>query len=62
MGVPETLQLILTFGGGVATGLVANWLYDKLSGRTKKLRIGRVKTKNPNFASGPKNGGWSIEP
>ena len=42
IAVPETLQLVLTFGGGIATGLVANWLYDKLKGKAKKVRIDRV--------------------
>jgi hypothetical protein len=38
-GVPETLELVLTFGTGVASGVVANWLYQKLKDRNVKLRI-----------------------
>jgi hypothetical protein len=39
LGLPETLDLLLTFGGGVASGVVANWLYGKLKGRNVRLRI-----------------------
>ena len=39
---PETLTFIVTFASGVGSGLVANWLYDKLKGRTDKLRIERT--------------------
>ena len=38
-GAPETLELLLSFGSGVASGVVANWLYGKLKGRNVKLRI-----------------------
>jgi hypothetical protein len=39
-GAPEPLELILSFGSGVASGLVANWLYAKLKGRPETtLRI-----------------------
>jgi hypothetical protein len=38
-GLPETLELVLTFGSGVAGGVVANWLYGKLKGRNATLRI-----------------------
>jgi len=31
-GAPETLELAPSFGTGVASGLVANWLYEKLRG------------------------------
>lgn len=41
VGIPETLEFALTFGGGVASGLVANWLYEKLRGRAAVLRIDR---------------------
>ncbi len=30
------LEVVLNFTGGVATGLVASWLYDKLNGRAIK--------------------------
>jgi hypothetical protein len=38
-GAPETLDLVLGFAGGVASGVVANWLYGKLKGRNVRLRI-----------------------
>ena len=38
-GAPETLELVLGFAGGVASGVVANWLYGKLKGRNVRLRI-----------------------
>jgi hypothetical protein len=39
LGFPETLELALSFGTGVASGVVANWLYAKLKGRNVRLRI-----------------------
>lgn len=39
LGLPETLELVLSFGTGVASGLVANWLFGKLKGRNATLRI-----------------------
>lgn len=41
-GQPETLQLILSFGSGVVSGLVANFLFQKLRGRATRLRIDRT--------------------
>lgn len=41
-GIPETLELALTLGSGVATGVVANWLWAKLNGRASRLRIERT--------------------
>jgi hypothetical protein len=41
-GFPETVELALSFGTGVASGLVANWLFAKLRGRTVSLRIERT--------------------
>ncbi|HEV2041695.1 MAG TPA: hypothetical protein VGT81_16930 [Casimicrobiaceae bacterium] len=38
-GIPETLELVLTFGTGVVSGVVANWIYGKLKGRNVTLRI-----------------------
>ncbi len=29
-GFPEVVNFVLTFGSGVTSGVVANWLYDKL--------------------------------
>ena len=40
-GVPEIVNFSVTFGSGVAAGLVANWLYDKLKDKTKKITINR---------------------
>ena len=42
LGAPETLTLVVSFGSGVAAGLVADWLYEKLRGRATSLRIDRV--------------------
>lgn len=40
IGFPEILYSILEFSSGVATGVVANWLYNKLKGKKiKKLMI-----------------------
>jgi hypothetical protein len=41
-GFPLTLEFILTVTTGVSTGLVANWLYDKIKGRASTLRINRT--------------------
>ena len=32
-GFPETLELLLSFGSGVVSSLVATWLYEKLKNR-----------------------------
>ena len=40
-GLPEIINLTLTFGGGVAAGIVANWLYEKFKGRTVKIVINK---------------------
>lgn len=40
-GLPEIINLTLTFGGGVVAGIVANWLYDKFKGRTVKIVINK---------------------
>lgn len=42
IGSPTTITLLLSFGTGVASGLVASWLYDKLKGRASTLRIERT--------------------
>lgn len=36
---PETLTFALAFASGVSSGILANWLYDKLKGRKLKLLI-----------------------
>jgi len=39
-GLPETLELILSFGSGVVSSVVASWLYEKLKNRPNTtLRI-----------------------
>ena len=40
-GLPEIINFALTFGSGVAAGVVANWLYDKLNKRAEKIVINR---------------------
>jgi len=35
----DTMKFALQFGGGVAAGLAANWLYGKISGKASRLRI-----------------------
>lgn len=41
VGIPETINFVLTFGSGVAAGVVANWIYDKLKNKTEKITINR---------------------
>lgn len=36
-GLPEIINFTLTFGSGV----VANWIYDKIKNRTEKITINR---------------------
>lgn len=40
--MPELTRLVIDCVTAVGTGLVANWLYDKLKGRPAKLRINRT--------------------
>ena len=42
LGEPEIITLLLGIGGGVPAGVVANWLWSKLQGRTTSLRIDRT--------------------
>ena len=44
-GVSSEVSLILTFAGGVASSLVASWLYNKLSGKVGMLTIDRTEVK-----------------
>lgn len=39
--VLHVITLLLTFGGNVASGLIANWLYEKIKGKATKIRIQR---------------------
>jgi len=41
VGLPEIVNFTLTFGSGVAAGVVANWIYDKLKNKTEKISIDR---------------------
>lgn len=42
-GVPELLEFSLTFSAGVASSIVANWLYEHLKGKTAStVTIDRV--------------------
>lgn len=43
IGIPETINFTITFGSGVAAGVVANWIYDKLKDKTKEIYINKVK-------------------
>ena len=40
-GLPEIINFAMTFGSGIATGLISNWIYDKLTRRTEKILINR---------------------
>ncbi len=43
VGFQEIANFVLTFGSGVASGVVANWLYDKLKEKkVEKLVIERT--------------------
>jgi len=37
----EIINLAISFGTGVAASLVATWLYTKLNGRTKDVKINK---------------------
>jgi len=39
---PQIVSFSFEFVSGVAAGVVANWLYNKFSGRVSKLRIDRI--------------------
>src|SRR5690348_827031 len=41
VGAHEVITLVLRAGGDVGVGLLSAWLYDKLKGRAKSLRINR---------------------
>jgi len=38
-GAPEIIQFALSFGAGVASNVLSNWLYELLRGRGTRLRI-----------------------
>ena len=40
----EIIELTVSFGSGVSSGLVANWLFAKLQGRRARLKIHRRET------------------
>lgn len=41
-GFPETIELVLSFGIGATSSLLASWLYEKIKGRATNLRIDRT--------------------
>ena len=41
LGIPRIINFVLTFGSGVAAGVVANWIYDKLKHRVEKIVINK---------------------
>jgi len=42
LGASSVIRLAITFATDVASELVANWLYDKIKGKSSKLRIERT--------------------
>lgn len=42
VGLPETISFTLDIGKGIAIGVVATWLYNKIKNRSVKLRINRT--------------------
>jgi len=42
LGGGEIFEFVLTFSSGVASGVVANWLYSTLRSRVSSLTINRV--------------------
>ena len=38
---PHLIEVVIEVSASVATGVVANWLYDKLKGRASRVRINR---------------------
>jgi len=42
LDVPSLVTLALTIPTGIASSLLANWIYDKFKGRAKTLRIDRA--------------------
>jgi len=41
VGIPETVNFVLTFSSGVVASVVANWIYDKFKNKTEKIKINR---------------------
>lgn len=39
---PLTVEFVLWFAGGVASKVVASWLWEKIAGRSKRIRIERT--------------------
>jgi hypothetical protein len=40
-GVPQVLHFILTYGKDVSAGVIANYVFSKINGRSTALRIDR---------------------
>ena len=41
-GFHQTIELVLSFATGVSSGIIANWLYEKLKGHVSKITIERT--------------------
>jgi hypothetical protein len=37
--LPDIIQLVLSYGSGVATNIIANWLYDRIKAKAQSLRV-----------------------
>jgi hypothetical protein len=44
LAVPQKIELTISFGPGVAYGLTAEWLFDRLKGRARTLTVNRSET------------------
>jgi len=41
VGIPETVNFILSIGSGMAVEAVAKWIYNKFKNKTEKMTINR---------------------
>ncbi len=39
--IPISLELLIAFGSGAVSSLIANWIYDKFKGKAKTIKINR---------------------
>src|SRR3989304_475058 len=42
LDMPTILTMALNFSSGVAVGVIANWIYDKLKGKANSITIDRI--------------------
>ena len=42
LDMPTILLTALEFGSGVAVGVLSNWIYEKLKGKTNSITIDRI--------------------